>query len=747
MLNFTLKGTYQDPSGFSWDYYGDDTNSSNFYIVPRPQFVLDNAGKPSFQITRYKTNDASNGAGFCRFDIELSVPAEVETAIKDQIPQKFPDAKSPYFFLALDYNPNGKAYFDFASGASAITFSAPVSSFGSNVASFLLKMTKEQLDTVISAFSTSGGGYEVELHLSVPAPLPAVTAVLSFDSSIAYQYQVTQPSYNSWGDQTSPESVQKLLTESAASTVKITWGTQNPSSDLEQAVADWANDTLSDLISAEVEKTIQLQGLQSGNSFNINEVSSFTSTYSQNMVINWIIAPQAELPSFPSLSLDVNNFVGSVNEQQQQMAVSVFLPFKSDSTGSSNIPAPTLPDGRTVQALVKSATVTVTYPGLPEANASYTFTKNENHIFATAYNEQAGPNWNLTYTVIYEDTGMASVSGAISNIDAVNYTLQVEEAGILTVTFDAAQAFATEGTQPTEINIAFSYISNSGQGSPINQEIKIKQTDTPQQGKISSFQSLPIDSKYNYQVTYVYIGSVQFQAPLMTGQTGFSQIIPAANAIHSCTLIVYVPSVLASSNPVFDATVQMWYQQAPTLPPGVNTQPTKNSPAVFTITPNPDANGSLFGRATFDGLINGDQPLVYTAAIDAASGQINIPETLLNNSQPSVMVSPTQRYFTLEISPAAINWTTATFQRVEVLVTLNIAQGTATSLPGQLSQQTFIWNKDEQGSKYLTYGITDGNSVTYAWEVNYVIQGQPVKTQSATGATDLILNIPATPAP
>ena len=744
MLNLTMKGTYQDNTGFNWDYYGDDTDPSNFYIVPRPQFVMDTSGKPSFQITRYTTDGANNGSGYCRFDVELSVPAEIETAIQAQIPVKFPNAKSPYFFVALNYNPGGQAYFDFESGSSPITFSAPVSNFGSNVASFLLPMTKTQLDTLISSLSTSGGSYEIEYHLSVPSRLPAVTAVLTFDSAIAYQYQVTQPTYNSWGDQTSPGSVQQMLNESASSKVNITWGISNPAADLEKAVADWANDTLADLVSAEVQRAIALQGIQSDESFNINEVSSFTNTYSQNMVVNWIIAPKAALPSFPSMGLNIQDFISSVNEQQQQMSVSVFLPFKSDSANHKNVPTPTVA-GVTSPALVDHVTVTVKYPTLAQANATYTFAKNESHTFVAAYDESAGAEWSLEYTVTYANTSMAPVKGNIASIDSGAYTLQVEEAGILTVTFNAQQAFATEGTKPTEIDIAFSYVNSTSEGSPITQSLTLNTAN--QIGTITSYQPLPINNTYNYQLVYVFPGSVRYSAPLVQGENGFSQIIPAANAVHSCNLIIYVPVASASSNPVFDATVQMWYAQAPNLPPGVSSQPTKESPAVFTITANPDAVGNLFGRATFDGFLSSDQPLVYTAAIDAVPEQVNIPETLLNNTTPSVMVTPTQRYFTLEINPTAIDWNTATFQSVQVEVNVAVAQGSASTPPtSPSSQAAFIWNKGEMGTQYMTVGILEGNQVTYTWKANYIFSGQKTQDQSGSGAaTDLILNIPATP--
>lgn len=743
MLNITMKGSYQDPTGFTWDYYGDDANASTFYIVPRPQFVFDDRHHPSFQITRYKTGDANDGAGYCRFDIELSVPSDVEAAIRDQIPQKFPGAKAPYFFVSMNYNPGGRAYFDFASSAGTVTYSAPVSSFGSNVASFLIEMTKEQLDTYMSAFATEGSPFEVEYHVSVPARLPAVNATLSFDSAIAFQYQVTQPSYDSWGDETSPGSVQEMLKESASSKVTIEWGTSNPSAALRQAVADWANDTLADLVSAEVQKTIALHGLSSDRSFSINEVSSFTNTYAENMVIDWIIAPKAALPSFPALGLNVADFTATVDERQQQMTVSAFLPFSADGSG------PPLPDG-SPQALVDHVTVTVSYPGLDQQDATYTFTQNESHTFTAPYDEKAGPNWSLTYTVTYVDKNMPAVkSAAPIAMTSGSYTLQVAEAGILTVVFDAQQAFASEGTKPTEIDVAFSYINSDGSARLIQQVVKIMAADNPQQGSVTSYYPVPINSQYNYQVTYVFPGGVQYQAPLVQGQTGFRQILPAANAVHSCNLIVYVSAAVSAGNPLLDGpTVQMYYAQQPTTPPGVGSQPTADSPAVFTITPATDSSQNTIGRATFVGLRSGDQPLVYSASLDMANGQIDIDNSLVENDQASVLVTPTQRYYTLQISPAAIDWKTASFQSVQVLVSAQIAQGSAPTAPGsQPPERAYTWNEGESGSKYITYSIQDGNAVSYDWQVNYITPGQAVQSASGSKASDVILDIPPAPVP
>ncbi|HEY1017111.1 MAG TPA: hypothetical protein VGE07_30635, partial [Herpetosiphonaceae bacterium] len=76
MLNFTRKATYQDAQGYAWDYYGDDEQPDTFYVVPRPQFVLDAQNNPAFQIVRYAADDPkADGGGYCHIGVELGVPA------------------------------------------------------------------------------------------------------------------------------------------------------------------------------------------------------------------------------------------------------------------------------------------------------------------------------------------------------------------------------------------------------------------------------------------------------------------------------------------------------------------------------------------------------------------------------------------------------------------------------------------------------------------------------------------------
>lgn len=141
-------------------------------------------------------------------------------------------------------------------------------------------------------------------------------------------------------------------------------------------------------------------------------------------------------------------------------------------------------------------------------------------------------------------------------------------------------------------------------------------------------------------------------------------------------------------------------------------------------------------------MINGNQPLIYSASINAASGQIDINDQMIENDQASVMVSQTQRYYTLDVSPAAINWNTAGFSSAEVLVTATIT-GNGKSTTQQ--QRTLTWNKGDLGNAFISYSINDGQSLAYDWKVNYITPGQPVQSASGNNATDTILNIPPHP--
>ena len=420
---------------------------------------------------------------------------------------------------------------------------------------------------------------------------------------VAYQYQVTQPQHHMWGSDT-PGSTQAILNASQSSTVTLNWGEANPPVSLQQAVANWANTTLATLVNSQVQEQLALQGETSSESFSINEVSSFTETYQNNQVIDWIIQPQALLPSLTDLNLNINSYTATVNEQQQVMTVTTNVPFAADQE--------LVPVNEFAEVLVRSVTVTVSYPGLPQAAATYTFTSNGSQVFACAYDTSQGPAWSLSYSVTYVDPS-APVTGTVSNIDQATYTLSLTEVGIMSVTFDASQAFAASTGPNTlkQVSINLTFQNVDGSGPFINQQLTINSTDSVQRATFTSFLGVPLTTTYNYTATFVYVNGFTYTAPTVSGNTGFSQTIYAPAAVHSTEITILISN--NDPNQILEANVNVWYPSTPNIP-NIAQQPTQASPTQFQLMPS-GTGAYTWANDTFDGFINGDEPLMYSATI------------------------------------------------------------------------------------------------------------------------------------
>jgi hypothetical protein len=733
MLTPTITGNYTDSNNYQWVYYGDDTVSTLFYIIPQPQWAMD-SGQPELQIVEYATDDPStNGSGVVTFTVELGVPSAVTTAITQQI-QSSLNVSNPQFG-SLGYNPSGQAFLTFTASGETTTYAAPASAFGSNQATFSLQLSADELTSFVTAMNTAGSTYQVMYDLTVPARLPAVNATLSFNSAIAYQYQVTQPTQSNWGSST-PGSVAEQLQASGSSTVNVVWGVANPPQSLQEAVTNWANSTLADLVNAAVQAQMQIQGLSSDESFSINEVASFTSTYNASQVVDWFLQPQVQLPSLNTLGLQASTFTGTANEQQQVMTVQVAMPFSAES---STLP----PTSEFQQVLVESVTVTVSYPGLPQAQSSASFTTSTSATFTAPYNTTQGADWSLTYEVTYAG-GQPAVTGSVSGIDTGTYQLDIAAMGYLSVTFDATNVFAVSASnpvanQPTSVVINLQYVNSDGTGNFINQQATIAQpAGTGQsnlQATITSLNTVPINDPYSYTVTYVY-PNLNYTAPAQTNQTGFNQTIYPTTAVQP-TNIILAYDQSSGQAPIVNSTVNVWYDSQPSVP-NAPQQPSQGSPTQFILTPT-SSSGWSYASDTFFGLASAGQPIWYSASINALSGAVDIPATMLNNETPSIMAMPNQEYFTVEVDPTAITWAN---NLAEVVVTVTPVTGPVNPQPTQL-----VFPSGETVPQYVTWSITQNTTtgqfpaVSYTWSATYTVPGQTPKT------TPVVTVTPASPSP
>ena len=196
MLALQQKRSYQTSDGLTWDVYQDDTDSSIFYIVPLPLLMLlpDAQGKliPAFKLVEYQTGDAYQGNGYCYLSTRLGIPPEDELQLHQQIAAAFPAVTPRY--NTLPYQSGGRATVTYATsdGLSTGAVSTIASDYGDNVASFLIPLDSQGMALFKAIFGdgSGSGGVMITYAVSVGARLPAITAEIKFDATVAYEYEV-----------------------------------------------------------------------------------------------------------------------------------------------------------------------------------------------------------------------------------------------------------------------------------------------------------------------------------------------------------------------------------------------------------------------------------------------------------------------------------------------------------------------------------------------------------------------------
>ncbi len=746
MLNYEKKGSFTDSAGYLWEYYQDDTNLSIFYVVPRPDWVINDAGDPEIKLVKYQTDKpTTNGSGYVIFNTQLTVSPEAESGVQGQIAVQFPNAPKPYQLNPMDFNAGCTAEFTLDVQGSETTYSATASEFGANVASFRADLDADGMKTISGLLSTAGGGLNVTYNLNVQARLNAVTATLSFNSAIAYQYQVQHAQHHAYAADT-PRVVTKLLQESASSNVDLKWGIQNPPQTLVQSVTDWANATIASQVSAEVQTALSMLNEQSYDSFRINEVSSFTSVYETDQVINWKIYPKAALPNVSNLT----NFTSTVDTREQVMVVSVNLPFEGEKVKGANVPKI---DAKPV--LLKQVTVQVDYPGLSQANSTYVFKANGSHTFSAPFDTSHGEAYNVTWTAEYVDSAaQPAVTGQALNVTQGNYGIELPTVGILNVTFEARNAFAklkagggaTKPPKVTSLDIDFHFASNHAGGDSIHQKQTI---DAPTSGSKSDTEAVftsyvahnvVTGTAYSYVVTYHFEEGPDFVTPAISS-TSYNEIIATPPAPHPTSILI-VAAVKDTTEgggkepTVIEADVDVWFDTDETIP-GAGPQPTKSNPTPFKLVPK-TKDGVIFVSDTFFGFLNGSIPLAYSATINTMMGtQVTIPPTRIQNLQPSIMINPNTRYTTIEVDMSAVDWSTNPYDKIVVSVNGSVPGKGGKSTPiGSTASFDFVPLSDKSAHnapRYVTYThSSDQDVINFTWEVLYIQSG--VGTTKANGS-------------
>ena len=192
MLDLTSKGTCNTSDGIVWDYYGDDSNPAVFYVVPIPTLARGRDGVPLFSLVEYSTATDASGTGYCYLSTVLWIPPndlpQIEAAIKQRYPGVTPR------LTTLQFRQGGQAAVRFVAndGATSREVYTRTSSYGANVATFLVALDAHGVAVFKAAFGgTAPSGISVVYEVAVPSRLPAVKVTVKFDSAIAYEYQKT----------------------------------------------------------------------------------------------------------------------------------------------------------------------------------------------------------------------------------------------------------------------------------------------------------------------------------------------------------------------------------------------------------------------------------------------------------------------------------------------------------------------------------------------------------------------------
>ncbi|HEX8354982.1 MAG TPA: hypothetical protein VF611_18900 [Pyrinomonadaceae bacterium] len=673
MLDILKRGTVAVGSD-TWEYHGDNVDPSTFYVTPQPVWVINN-NLPEIQIVQYETSDSSNGSGYCTLQVELGVPDAVMPSIISDIQTRFQVA-SP-MFLMIPFQTGTLVTLTIPDGEGGTTgLQASGTDFGSNTAIFQVELTADQMKTVKTALAKVGASpLEIQYSIIVPAMMAAVTAVLSFDSTTAFNYEVTAQEHTHWAHSSSwTYDIQEQLTQSNASTITVTKTDPNLPDSVVDSIRNWGQATIASMVTQQVQEALALQSNASGTqSFSINQVASFSETYQQNDVILWRLQPQSLLPSFGDMGLTVdqiNSLEPTVDKRQFVAVVTPQCAFKGNSgaTLNSSIQPGNNPFLTNVK-LIDHIDVTITYPTLTtSASRTHTFKDNTPFTWQGDWDDTAGGVFTLNYNAVYEDD--TAVAGEVDKVDASAYTLTLASIGTLNVTFDASRFFHTESTVVSKVTVDFIFTIP---GQPPFLQSTTLDSQAPQ-FTFSSVSPAPITTNYVYTVTYLFHTNVKAN-PYTTDakqQNGQWVRLDEPDLQQSFNVAVMIGP---STDPnIVEATINFFYDGKPyfpNIPASADLPaPTDNSPIQLNF-PLGGSTATLQQQSvTFFANTKATPLTVNASLIDGQGNQVQIgPFDFSPQTVSLLLINEAKQFAFLEANPTIIDWTTKPLTGIRVHIT------------------------------------------------------------------------------
>jgi hypothetical protein len=761
MLSIERRGTTQI-GNTTWEFHGDDKDKNTFYITPIPQFVM-NGSLPAIQIVELKTSGSDNGSGYCQFQVELNVPPEVKPEISQAIKTQFNVDNPLYQSLVVQAGTLVNLTYPDGNGGTTGT-QANGTDFGSNNAIFQISLDIDQMKEIKGSMSAKGGSpFQVEYVVSVPSNMPAVTAELSFDATIAYNYEVTSHSHTQWAHSTTyTYDIKQLLSQSAASTITVNKVDPNLPQSVVDQVRDWATSVVQTQLAAEIKAALAIQASGSGTqSFSISDVSSFKETYNQEETIMWHIQPQGVLPSFVDLGLNtdqINDLEPTIDERRFVANVTPNVPFSNAGSNEGDVNAAySTSDGKPkgndsgVEKL-KSLDVTIEYPTLTGSDKkTYSFTDNKVHTWEAAWDTTAQGVYTLDYVAVYENG--QQVTGSKKNIDATTYTLGLDDIGTLVVKFNATRFFTSEKGVVDSLDVDF--VFDIPESTPYLETFVLNAAKSSHQ--VTSLLKAPITTDYLYTLTYNFTAD--------THANPFTSNVKQENTqnvrVDAPDFEQSIPVVIhwgASANPDFiQFDVNFYYDGEPYFPKipasAALPKPTQASPVTFSIssstTPNVVDKLLVFANSKVSPLTLDAQGI----ASDGTTIQWG-PLEFDSANAPNLAFFKDTLFTFAEINPEIVDWKitdgVAGLMSINIMIT-SITYTTATKAPPPLpprkmgnNTQTIGWDPQVKSAPstfiHLANLPADYSDISFDWVATYVYSDGSKYAKGTQAGT--ILNLP-----
>jgi len=707
----TLKYDFGGRS-YTIQIYKDNQDAKKYYIVPQPQFAKNAAsGLPEFSLRQFTNGKGVSGQ--CNFQTVLQTPPGAIEAVQKKFGNDIRIGGWDWTLGMTWFNYQYPDDEDQMRSYSAVAWPSLVPTTGdigqaSARASFSIPLPSQAaVAAFITAFSTGGGGtYEVQYQMHVPGSLPGVTVTVGFDSLVAYQYEQTiHVDKNVWGSETSRTvEVNQYLSQSQAGTIDYIWGKIDPMSAQGQAITNWAQQTLQNAVTQSVNSAIAM--MQSNNpsgndyTFSMTQVSSFSYTYSQNTVVDWIAQSSTLLPAFAKDVWD------QVYEVVDYSPLSVLFQLTNVDLISAGVAS--------VQVLVQS----------PSGNDSKTLTKDTTSWpfeRPAVTNPDGSPNLRYSYNYIVIYTNKTSyespiIEGNAAAAGGASVTLDAGKLAALAVTFETSGIqFGTSAQSVRYVQVDFAFVNtNVAPGGVAEAKTLTNLFYSNEKWNVSFLTALPYETNYTYSLTYVMgDGSSATLAPKEPTNTNLVVIGPS----------LYLQQV--NLNPIWSTGIENVYVSAYYFDPN-------NSVSVQPNTWQAQNQSDPINPWKFFAPNNPNAYYDVTAEYVHDDNFINYPTPWYVQQGQRINITAKQTPFMVTIDPSLIQWDLYSMVTIEAY--LLKPDGT------QIQQHPFKI-LEKTGNQYYTFWLAGAEaSLTWYFKGTYYPKvGSPVVIQQTMMMSALLV--------